>query len=107
MVGDTLYVSGQVPLDPDTGTVIEGDFEECARRVLKNIQAIIEAAGYSLEDVVKTTVFLRDMENFPTLNTVYGEFFPSDPPARSAIQAGRLPKDMPLEIEAVAERPGK
>ena len=107
MEGHTLYVSGQVPIDPTSGTLIEGDFKESARQVLKNVRAIVEAAGLSLDDIVKTTVFLRDMEDFATLNEVYSEFFITAPPARSVVQAGRLPKDFPLEIEAIAYSPEK
>ena len=102
--GDTLYISGQVPIDPGTGNLVGGDFKKSARQVLENIRGILEAAGMSFEDIVKTTVFLKDLNDFADLNEIFHEYFQSEPPARSAIEAGRLPKDVPLEIEAVAQR---
>ena len=97
-----VYTSGQLPLDPATGTFPEG-IAECTRRSLNNIKAILEAAGSSMDKVVKTTVFLNDMNDFAAMNAVYNEFFiEGSYPARSAVEVARLPKDAPLEIEAVA-----
>ena len=100
--GNMLYCSGQIPLDPETGEMVEGDIGEQTRRVLRNLQAVLEAGGASLGSVVKTTVLLRDMEDFGAMNAAYAEFFPENPPARAAFQAARLPKDSGVEIEAVA-----
>ena len=100
--GDWLFVSGSLGLDPATGAFVPGDAAAQARRALENMSAVLAAAGASMEDVVKTTVFLADMNDFAAVNAVYGEFFTGVPPARSAIQAARLPKDAFVEIEAVA-----
>jgi 2-iminobutanoate/2-iminopropanoate deaminase len=101
-VGDFVYTSGQVAIDPATGELIGGGIAEQTDRVLKNVSAVLEAAGSSLEQVVKTLVFLADMNDFAAMNEVYGKFFPGAPPARSTVQAARLPKDARVEIEAVA-----
>jgi len=97
-----LYVSGQGPLDMKTGQVVEGDIKVQTRRVLENIKAILEAAGTDLRHVLKTTVFLKDMNEFGLMNEVYGEFFKEDPPARSTVEVARLPRDVRVEIEAIA-----
>ncbi len=97
-----LFVSGQIPLDPASGNLIAGDISDQTRRVLQNIQAILEAAGSSLTHVVKTTVFLADIGDFAAMNAVYAEFFPHDPPARSAFQVAALPKEARIEIEVIA-----
>jgi 2-iminobutanoate/2-iminopropanoate deaminase len=100
--GDLIFVSGQIPLDPDTGKLISGDFTAQARRCLENLKQLLEEAGSSMDAVVKTTVFLSDLNNFADFNKVYSEYFPSQPPARSAVQVARLPLDAMVEIEAVA-----
>ncbi len=100
--GEFLFCSGQIPLDPASGEMIEGDIPTLTRQVLRNLQAVLEAAGSSLDKVVKTTVFLADMDDFAAMNAAYAEFFTSDPPARSAVQAARLPKGARVEIEAIA-----
>ncbi len=97
-----VYTSGQVAIDPETGEFIGGGIAEQTDRVLKNVAAVLEAAGSSLDRVVKTLVFLADMDDFAAMNEVYGRFFPVAPPARSTVQAARLPKDARVEIEAVA-----
>ena len=102
--GDLLFVSGQIPLDPATGTLVEGDIATQTRRVLDNLAAILAAAGASFEHVVKTTVFLLDMDDFAAMNAVYGRHFGDHKPARSTVEAARLPKDVLVEIEAVALR---
>lgn len=101
-VGDFVFTAGQIPLDPATGQMVEGGIEDQTRRVLSNVSAVLEAAGTSLSNVVKTTVFLADMSEFKAMNGVYAEFFPSAPPARSAVQAAALPLGARIEIEAVA-----
>lgn len=101
-VGDFVYTSGQVAIDPATGELIGGGIAEQTERVLKNVAAVLEAAGSSLDQVVKTLVFLADMDDFAAMNEVYGRFFTGAPPARSTVQAARLPKDASVEIEAVA-----
>ncbi len=102
VAGGWLFVSGQIPLDPETGEMVEGGFKEKARRVLENLKAVVEAAGGSLEDVVKVTVYLADISRFPEFNEVYQEYFQDNKPARVVIQAAALPKGAEVEIEAVA-----
>jgi 2-iminobutanoate/2-iminopropanoate deaminase len=103
-VGDKrmIFTSGQVALDPKTGTMIEGDVEAQTRQVIANLGAVLAAAGAGFEHVVKTTIFLASMDDFAKVNAIYGERFMSDPPARSTVQAARLPRDAKVEIEAVA-----
>ena len=101
-IGNFVYTAGQLGLDPQTGDFVEGGIAAETRQALQNLRAILEAAGASLENVVKTTVFLRDMDDFAAMNAVYAEFFTADFPARSAVQVARLPKDAAVEIEAVA-----
>ncbi len=100
--GSLVFVSGQIPIEPATGSIISGDIEAQARQSLTNIKAILTEAGATLENVVKTTVFLANMNDFAAMNSVYTEFFPHDCPARSAVQVARLPKDVKVEIEAIA-----
>jgi 2-iminobutanoate/2-iminopropanoate deaminase len=97
-----VFASGQIPIDPATGELNTGTIEEQTRQVLKNLTAVLEAAGTSLHKVVKATVFLQDMNDFTRMNAVYGEFFKPPYPARAAVQVARLPKDAKVEIEAVA-----
>ena len=97
-----VFVSGQIPIDPQTGEFVTGGITEQTARVLKNLTGVLEAAGSSLEQVVKTTVFLADMKEFSSMNEVYKDFFPSAPPARSTVAAAGLPRDARVEIEAVA-----
>ncbi|MBI1851714.1 MAG: RidA family protein [Planctomycetes bacterium] len=97
-----LFVSGQIPLDPATGNLVMGDIAAQTERVMKNIQAIVEAAGATMREVAKTTVFLADLGDFQAMNEVYGRFFGETPPARATVQVGRLPRDVRIEIDAVA-----
>jgi 2-iminobutanoate/2-iminopropanoate deaminase len=97
-----LYVSGQVALDPKTGQLVGADIRQQTERALENVKGILEAAGSNLHHVVKTTVFLKDMNDFAAMNEVYAKYFPSAPPARSTVQVARLPKDALVEIEVIA-----
>jgi 2-iminobutanoate/2-iminopropanoate deaminase len=100
--GDLVYTAGQIGLDPATGKLVEGGIEEQTRQALVNVKNILEAAGSSLDNVLKTTVFLQDINEFSRMNAVYAEFFPQNFPARSAFQVGALPGGAAVEIEAVA-----
>ena len=102
-IGQLLFTSGQVPIDPETGAIVEGGIQEQARQSLNNIKAILNAAGTNMGAVVKTTVFLQDMNDFAAMNEVYAQFFQEPYPARSAVQVARLPKDVLVEIEAIAQ----
>jgi len=105
-VGNLVFTAGQVGLVPGTKEFAGPDIASQTRQVLRNIQGILEAAGSGLEHVVKTTVFLQDISEWPAMNAVYAEFFPHNPPARSAVQVGALPLGAKVEIEVVAEVPG-
>lgn len=100
--GNYIFTSGQIPLCPQTGKVVSDDFEEQVRQVLDNLAVLLQTAHSSLQHIVKCTVFLTNLENFPLLNKVFAEYFPSNPPARSAVQVSRLPLDVLVEIEAIA-----
>jgi 2-iminobutanoate/2-iminopropanoate deaminase len=100
--GDLLFVSGQVPIDPATGEMVGGDIAEQTRRALRNIGEILNASGASFQQVVRTTVYLADLADFPLMNETYGTFFTPPQPARSTIQAARLPRDARVEIDVVA-----
>ena len=102
-IGQLLFTSGQIPIDPETGAMVEGGIQEQARQSLNNIKAILNAAGTNMGAVVKTTVFLQDMNDFAAMNEIYAQFFQEPFPARSAVQVGRLPKDAKVEIEAIAQ----
>lgn len=102
-IGQLLFTSGQVPIAPETGAIVEGGIQEQARQSLNNIKAILNAAGTNMGAVVKTTVFLQDMNDFAAMNEVYAQFFQEPYPARSAVQVARLPKDVLVEIEAIAQ----
>ncbi len=98
----TLFISGQIPIDPGTGKVIEGGIKEQTEQVMKNIGAILNAAGYSYHDVVKSTCLLSDMDNFAAMNEIYGKYYPDDPPARAAYGVVKLPLGVMVEIETIA-----
>jgi 2-iminobutanoate/2-iminopropanoate deaminase len=100
--GDFVFCSGQIAMDPDSGQLITGDVSAQTEQVLKNLRAVLEAAGADLSQVVKCTVFLANMDDFAAMNEVYGRFFPVNPPARAAVEVSRLPKGVDVEIEAVA-----
>jgi 2-iminobutanoate/2-iminopropanoate deaminase len=100
--GKFVFTAGQVPIDPATGQIVGGDIAAQTRRVLLNVKAILEAAGASLNSVIKTTVFLKNMNDFAEMNKVYGEFFTETPPARTTVEVSRLPRDAQIEIEVIA-----
>jgi 2-iminobutanoate/2-iminopropanoate deaminase len=100
--GNFLFLSGQIPLDPASGELVKGDIREQARRVLENLKGVLESQKLGMEDVVKVTIFLKDMGTFSQVNEVYATYFPSSPPARSTVEVARLPREVDLEIEAIA-----
>jgi 2-iminobutanoate/2-iminopropanoate deaminase len=103
--GKFLFTAGQVGMDPQTGQMVQGDVKAQTRQVLENLKAVLAAAGGSFGDVVKTTVFLKSMDDFGAMNEVYGEYFKDSPPARSAVEVARLPRDAKVEIEVIAILP--
>jgi len=100
--GPFLFVSGQVPIDPSTGELVAGDIRQQTRQVLENIKNILGSRGLSMEHVVKTTLFLKDMGNFSQVNEVYASYFQAEPPARSTVEVAKLPRNVDIEIEAIA-----
>jgi 2-iminobutanoate/2-iminopropanoate deaminase len=100
--GNLLFISGQIPIDPGTGTLVEGDMAAQTARVMKNLVALLEAAGASFANVVRTTVFISDMNEFAAMNEVYATFVVDPPPARATVQVARLPRDVKIEIDAIA-----
>jgi len=100
--GGMLFISGQIPVNPDSGEVVEGDIKAQTKRVLDNLKAILAAAGLDLSAVVKTTVYLSDMNDFPEMNEVYADYFSHAPPARATVQVAGLPKGVSVEIDAIA-----
>jgi 2-iminobutanoate/2-iminopropanoate deaminase len=96
------FLSGQIPLDPQTGQIVEGDIAAQTTRVLENLKAVLEASGSSLSQVVKTTVFLKDMGDFSNMNEIYATYFPNNPPARATVEVSRLPRDVRVEIDCIA-----
>ena len=102
--GNFVFVSGQIPLDPETGKMVEGGIEEKTRRVLENVSAVLESVGLSLKNVVKVTVFITDLSNFEKVNKVYSKFFGDHKPARSFVEVSALPKGAEIEIEVIAEK---
>lgn len=102
LVNEMLFTSGVIPIDPETNTLVEGDVTVQARQAIGNLKNLIEASGSSMDKVVKTTVFIKDMNDFGKINDIYKDFFTSDFPARSCVEVARLPKDVLIEIEAIA-----
>jgi len=100
--GDFLFLSGQLPLDPASGELVKGDIRQQTKRILENIKGVLESQNLGLEDVVKVTIFLKDMGNFSQMNEVYATYFPASPPARSTVEITRLARDAGIEIEAIA-----
>jgi 2-iminobutanoate/2-iminopropanoate deaminase len=102
LAGNTLYISGQVALDAQTGNLISESIEAETHQVMKNLQAILTTAGMSFSDVAKCTIFVKDLNNFGQINEIYGSYFPLNPPARETVEVSRLPKDVNVEISAIA-----
>jgi 2-iminobutanoate/2-iminopropanoate deaminase len=100
--GDLVFLSGQIPIDPATGNLVEGSIQHQTERVLENIKAVLEEAGLSLSAVVKTTVFLKNLSDFSQMNEIYSKYFTFKPPARSTVEVSRLPRDVQVEIDAIA-----
>lgn len=99
--GNLLFISGQIPIDPVTGELVVTSIEAETKQVLENFKAIVERANGTLKDVVKTTIFIKDMEQFTTINDIYGQYFSEEPPARACVEVARLPKDVNIEIEGI------
>ena len=99
--GNFLFVSGQIPIDPKTGNVVQADIKIQVSLVMNNAKAILEAAGYGMSDVVKSTIYVKNMADFGAMNEVYGTYFPTDPPARATVEVSRLPKDVGVEMDFV------
>lgn len=104
LAGSTLYISGQIALDPDTGELINENITEETHAVMKNLEAVLRIAGFGFQDVVKCTIFIRDMGQFATINEAYGQYFKTNPPARETVEVSRLPKDVNVEISSIAVR---
>jgi 2-iminobutanoate/2-iminopropanoate deaminase len=102
--GDTLYVSGQIPLNPISGELVNGSIDAATQQVMENIGALLQEAGMTFEDVVKASIFLKDLNNFEKVNSVYGSYFSYVPPARETVEVSRLPKDVEVEISCIAIR---
>ena len=100
--GSFLFLSGQIPLDPKTGELVKGDIRQQTKQVLENLKGVLESEKLEMKDVVKVTIFLKDIGNFNQVNEVYATYFPSSPPARSTVQVAKLPRDAEIEIEAIA-----
>jgi 2-iminobutanoate/2-iminopropanoate deaminase len=103
-VGPFVFLSGQIPLDPKTGEVLTGDIAEQTRRVMENLSAVLRAAGASLSEVVRSTIYLTNLADFSKVNEVYGSFFPAEPPARATVQVAALPRGASIEIDMIAHR---
>ncbi|NRA12575.1 MAG: RidA family protein [Crocinitomicaceae bacterium] len=99
---ETLYVSGQIPIDPVSGNLIDTSVEASTRQVMENISALIKEAGMTMDDIVKCSIFLKNLDNFTTVNEIYGEYFRSNPPARETVQVAKLPLDVEVEISCIA-----
>lgn len=102
--GDTLYVSGQIPLNPTTGELVNSSIEASTHQVMKNITALVTEAGFTMQDIVKCSIFLKDLNNFQQVNAVYAEYFTSVPPARETVQVVKLPMDVDIEISCIAQK---
>ncbi len=104
LVKDTLYVSGQIPVNPINGKLVEGTIKEMTDQVMQNIMALLEEAGMNEENIVKCSIFLKDLDNFSDVNEIYGSYFRSNPPARETVQVAKLPMDVEVEISCIAIR---
>jgi 2-iminobutanoate/2-iminopropanoate deaminase len=104
LAGNTLYLAGQIAIDPASNQVRSGTIEEETKLVLDNLKAVVEAAGFTMAQIVSTSVFMKDLNEFPRMNAVYATYFPSNPPARATVEVARLPRDVRIEISAIAVR---
>ncbi len=102
IAGSFIYTSGQIPINPKTGEIVNGDIAQQTKQVMENLKAVLEAAGSDLGSVIKTTVFIKNMNDFQTVNSIYNEYFKKPFPARSCVEVARLPKDVGIEIEVIA-----
>jgi len=100
--GNFIFLSGQIPIDPKTGELVKGDIRQQTQQVLENIKGVLESQGLGMQDMVKVNIFLKDMGNFNQMNEVYAPYFSSNPPARSTVEVGKLPRNADIEIEAIA-----
>jgi len=100
--GGMVFISGQIPIDPKTGMVVQSDIKTQTKLVMENVKAIITAAGCAISDIVKATIYLKNMDDFAVVNEVYGSYFPVDPPARATVEVSRLPKDVAIEMDFIA-----
>ena len=103
--GNIFFFSGQIAIDPDTNELLDGDIERQSRQVMANLEAVLDAAGLTFDHVVRTTIFLADMDDFSAVNEIYGSFFDDNPPARACVEVSRLPKDVLVEIDMIAAHP--
>jgi 2-iminobutanoate/2-iminopropanoate deaminase len=101
-IGHFIFTSGQIAINPNTGSLVTGSIEAETEQVMENLKAVLEEGGASLDSIIKTTIFIKDMNQFSLINEVYGKYFPENPPARSCVEVAKLPKDVNIEIEAVA-----
>ncbi len=102
IAGDFIFTAGQIPIDPKTNQIVQGDIKEQTRQVLENLKAVLEEAGASFDDVVKVTVYMKDLNEFSAMNEVYSEYFKNSPPARTTVEVSRLPRDVKIEIDLIA-----
>ncbi len=105
--GNLFFFSGQIAIDPETGELIDGNIERQTRQVMANLESVLEAAGLDFDHVVRTTIYLADMDDFASVNEIYGGFFDDNPPARACVEVSRLPKDVAIEIDMIAAHPGE
>jgi 2-iminobutanoate/2-iminopropanoate deaminase len=105
LAGSTLYVSGQIAIQRSSGNLVSGNIEDETTQVMINLNEVLKAAGFTFSDVVKCSIFLKDMNNFPKVNEIYGQYFTASPPARETVEVSRLPKDMNVEISCIAAKP--
>lgn len=106
VAGGLIFCSGQIPLDPESGHLVEGTIAACVDRIMHNLAAVLAAAGATVDDIVKTTIYLADMDDFPAVNEAYARHFTGTPPARATVQVAKLPLGVPVEIDAIAVQPG-
>ncbi|CUS96472.1 endoribonuclease L-PSP [Candidatus Chrysopegis kryptomonas] len=107
IAGDFIFTAGQIPIDPKTNQVVQGDIKEQTKQVLENLKAVLESAGATFDDVVKVTVYMRDLNEFSAMNEVYSEYFKNSPPARTTVEVSRLPRDVKIEIDLIAVKKEK